>query len=562
MAIQVTCDACFNTFSVKDEYAGRRGKCPECGAAVAVPSGRTSSRSAAPPVRPRTGSARPAPSSGGGNGLILGLGIGGGVAVLLVVVGFIAFRMGRGNEPAGNAAVAGADPAMPASSAASPGGMPAQPVANSAAAAPVTPAPVENAVATAPTATPSTGSTTAAAATPAEPMPAATSSALPEKKNLADLIEAVEPSVVRIDIETAEGGGNGSGFVVDKAGTVVTNYHVIAGASKATVVFPDKSSAPVLGILKLEPKKDIAVLKIEYPADKLKPIKLAANPPRKGESVIAFGAPLGLSWTATEGIVSAIRSRDELRALGIEQEGTWIQTSTPISPGNSGGPLVNYEGEVVAANTMVLTKGQNLNFAISATDIDAAVKSKSTTLTALTPAAAPKVSKARREKIEDATGQPRGAQLLAEIDEITFVIASFSFDPTGNVNAFVKRMAENALEGTDIEIGNSEKALMIVTMAFDRAAGSRGARGLTISAHVLVKDKADDGFPQVVKVWEDRDNVGTFSESSFVTGTIPTRVRAQIVSFFKKFQSVRKKAEAEQKKDGTDAKEPEKSAAK
>lgn len=188
-----------------------------------------------------------------------------------------------------------------------------------------------------------------------------------KERSIADLVEVVEPSVVRIDVTLKTGGGVGSGFVVAADGIVVTNHHVIAGAHKAVVSFRDGKTAPVVGTLALDAKRDIAVLKIG--AKNLPALKLAEKFPRKGESVVTFGAPRGLSFAATEGIVSAIRQGEELKNYIKDLPGTWIQTSAPISQGNSGGPLVNRQGEVVGANTMMLMRGQNLNFAISAKDI-------------------------------------------------------------------------------------------------------------------------------------------------------------------------------------------------
>lgn len=189
---------------------------------------------------------------------------------------------------------------------------------------------------------------------------------------LTDLIEQVEPAVVRIDVQTDRGDAVGSGFVVDPKGIIVTNHHVMAGANAGEVTFANKKTANILGTLYLDAKRDIAVAQIEgdsYPA-----LPLATELPRKGTGVAAFGAPLGLSFSATEGVVSAVRKADELKDYIDNRAGTWVQTSAPISPGNSGGPLVNYHGEVVGANTLTFVAMQNLNFAISSIDIADAVK--------------------------------------------------------------------------------------------------------------------------------------------------------------------------------------------
>lgn len=188
---------------------------------------------------------------------------------------------------------------------------------------------------------------------------------------LTDLIKRIEPSVVRIDVFSSQGEGIGSGFVVGAEGIVVTNHHVMAGSHHAEISFNDKKKVLVLGTLLLDKDRDIAVVKIE--AGSYPKLKLAGKLPSKGTRVVAFGAPQGFSFSATEGIVSAVRSVEELKH-SQKKAGTWIQTSTPISPGNSGGPLVNRAGEVVGANTLVYVQGQNLNFAISSVDIASAVE--------------------------------------------------------------------------------------------------------------------------------------------------------------------------------------------
>lgn len=197
--------------------------------------------------------------------------------------------------------------------------------------------------------------------------------AQPATLSLADLIEQTEPSCVRLDVRLRDGQAIGSGFVVEHSNWVVTNYHVIAGALKATAGFSDDSQVEVEGILAFDKRRDVAVLKLAGNRQ-VKPLKLADKLPRKGEAAIAIGAPQGLSFTAAEGIISAIRDGKELKEFGNDADGTWLQTSTPISPGSSGGPLLNRKGEILGANSGTLASGQNLNFAICAEDIGLVLK--------------------------------------------------------------------------------------------------------------------------------------------------------------------------------------------
>jgi S1-C subfamily serine protease len=203
--------------------------------------------------------------------------------------------------------------------------------------------------------------------------------AKPAPRTTEEILAAVEPAVVTIHVTKTQGKGTGSGFLIDGDGTIVTNYHVIEGAKSANVVFRDGTSAEVSGFLGLSPGNDLALLHAASGVTQVRPLVLAKAPPGKTESVFTFGAPIGLSGTVSTGIVSGLRTGREFQppiktvydALGFAPEATWIQTTAPISHGNSGGPLVNSSGEVVGVNTWTcpIDNAQNLNFAISASHV-------------------------------------------------------------------------------------------------------------------------------------------------------------------------------------------------
>ncbi|MBI3862366.1 MAG: trypsin-like peptidase domain-containing protein [Planctomycetia bacterium] len=183
------------------------------------------------------------------------------------------------------------------------------------------------------------------------------------------LAETVGKGVVTIKCAN---GKMGSGFIVD-ARTVVTNFHVVAGAEKAEVVFHDKSHVDVTGFCAVSPGTDIVILNASIPAEKaVGALKIASNLPKPGESVYAFGAPLALSGSISDDIVSAVRTGKEIEAaaqLGYKADSLWIQTTAPISPGNSGGPIVDSAGEVLGLATFYDKRGQNINFATSSRQI-------------------------------------------------------------------------------------------------------------------------------------------------------------------------------------------------
>jgi S1-C subfamily serine protease len=145
--------------------------------------------------------------------------------------------------------------------------------------------------------------------------------------------------------------GSGSGFIWDKDGSIVTNYHVIQGAKTINVTLSDMTSweAEVIGS---EPNKDLAVLKIKAPARVLAPIKVGESEGLKvGQSVFAIGNPFGLDQTLTTGIISALGR--EIKSITGVPISDVIQTDAAINPGNSGGPLLDSSGRLIGVNTMI-----------------------------------------------------------------------------------------------------------------------------------------------------------------------------------------------------------------
>jgi S1-C subfamily serine protease len=148
--------------------------------------------------------------------------------------------------------------------------------------------------------------------------------------------------------------GLGSGFVYDKAGHIVTNYHVIRGARTIQVSFSnnDSMTAKRVGV---DPATDVAVLKVNASSRALTPLQLGnSDALRVGDAVVAIGNPFGLDRTVTAGIVSAL-DRPLQAENGLPIDGGVIQTDAAINAGNSGGPLINAEGKVIGINTAIET---------------------------------------------------------------------------------------------------------------------------------------------------------------------------------------------------------------
>jgi len=170
--------------------------------------------------------------------------------------------------------------------------------------------------------------------------------------------------------ETAIPRGSGSGFVWDREGHIVTNFHVISGADAAKVTLADQSTwdAKLVGAA---PEKDLAVLKIDAPAGKLTPLPLGSSETlRVGQSVFAIGNPFGLDQSLTTGVVSALGREIQSESGAPIRE--VIQTDAAINPGNSGGPLLDSSGRLIGVNTAIYSPSggsSGVGFAIPEHDV-------------------------------------------------------------------------------------------------------------------------------------------------------------------------------------------------
>ena len=178
-----------------------------------------------------------------------------------------------------------------------------------------------------------------------------------------NLYATVNPSVVSIQVVEANGFGQGSGFVYDTAGDIVTNYHVAGEALRINVIFWDETSVPA-ELVGGDADSDLAVIKVDpAAAPALHPLAIGdSSAIQVGQMVVAIGNPFGLSGTMTTGIVSALGrslpSQNSTFDTGGFRTYDIIQTDAAINPGNSGGPLLNLAGEVIGVNTAIESSTQ------------------------------------------------------------------------------------------------------------------------------------------------------------------------------------------------------------
>jgi S1-C subfamily serine protease len=184
------------------------------------------------------------------------------------------------------------------------------------------------------------------------------------RESFSPLYEAVHPGVVNIRVyvqrQGMSGQGAGSGFVLDDAGHIVTNHHVVAEAERVTVLFYDSTEVEA-EIVGTDPQSDLAVIRVASMPDGVKPLPLTnSDDVRVGDWVIAIGNPFGLGGSMTVGIVSATGRviPAAVTSFSIPQA---IQTDAAINPGNSGGPLLNTSGEVIGVNAQIVSPGGQTN---------------------------------------------------------------------------------------------------------------------------------------------------------------------------------------------------------
>lgn len=202
----------------------------------------------------------------------------------------------------------------------------------------------------------------------------------------AQIYENVAPSVVSIQVlrpasslalfrqpdgslpdrvpETASGG---TGFVLDKDGHIMTNYHVVADSTEVFVKLIDGTQT-IAEIIGLDVDSDLAVIKIDVPEERLHPVTFGdISQLRVGQDVVAIGSPFSQDWTMTSGIISAVNR--SIQGLGSYRIGSVIQTDVSINPGNSGGPLLNMRGEVIGVTSQIQSSTRSnsgIGFAIPA----------------------------------------------------------------------------------------------------------------------------------------------------------------------------------------------------
>jgi len=177
--------------------------------------------------------------------------------------------------------------------------------------------------------------------------------------SVADVVRGNRESIVLI--KTAS--GIGTGFFINRDGYIVTNKHVLPDSGRGEIKTVKGSVFQIRQIIQQDADADLVIVATSAPPSESKPVNIRSGLPEPGEKIIVIGNPMGLEQTVSDGIVSAVRRNQK----AVE----FIQITAPVSPGNSGGPLLNMRGEVIGVATFQYRSGQNLNFCVAASRIAA-----------------------------------------------------------------------------------------------------------------------------------------------------------------------------------------------
>ena len=201
--------------------------------------------------------------------------------------------------------------------------------------------------------------------------------------------------------------GQGSGSIINKEhGAVITNWHVIQGAKVVGIVIkhqgkkPEKSDIYPGTVLGYDAIRDLALVKINGKLpERVKEIPLSKNLPEVGSDVHAIGHPNNFSWTYSKGYISQIRNKFNWNYKDTKHTANIIQTQTPISTGNSGGPLIDNDGNLIGVNSFK-SQGENLNFAVTSLEVVDFINGLSSSLTREPEKIKPKTTKKVAKKVD------------------------------------------------------------------------------------------------------------------------------------------------------------------
>ncbi len=366
---------------------------------------------------------------------------------------------------------------------------------------------------------------------------------------LPDLLERIDPSLVKLTFLHSTGKSVGAGFIVSQSGLLITSLHSLEGIRGAYADFFDGSSAVVEGYRLISPQYNIAVLQIEPPENGLKLLPLTDQLPLQETSVVAFGPS---SQNATEGKITGILSPNELRSvMRLPFIGSWVETSIPVLPTFSGGPVVNKFGQVVAVNMIQLTNAEGQNLALAAKDVLQLINaSRNQEVVKLTPNTfAGFNSELKKKMAKDITGTERGTELLAAIKQVGVSQDYQSgFDSSGMIKEIVNKNLERSISKSDLELlidepGENLPTLLVTLNAESQRIRAKDSLKVSVQAKLVAIDPMENSGNKFVILWKGKkSDIGTVLPDAISPELTSRILGPKLKSYFDKFRTAQSKA--------------------
>lgn len=265
-----------------------------------------------------------------------------------------------------------------------------------------------------------------------------------QNTSTSQLVSKVENAIFTVFAEDEQGSAfsQGSGFFISPQGIGITNYHVLDGAHSGYIKTKNGTKYRIKNIIDYNPYMDLIKFQVDNIGNsKFKYLDISHVTPTKGEQILSISSPLGLEYTASTGIVSSIRTD--------ETHGSIIQITAPISHGSSGSPVMNMKGQVIGIATFCREGGQNLNFAVNATQIY-------------------KLNQKRNIQVSQMVSNPLETELVKSANDayfagnineaLTLLNKELSLNPQNHLALFTKGMIEYNAGQIDLALGNLNKA--------------------------------------------------------------------------------------------------------
>ncbi len=371
---------------------------------------------------------------------------------------------------------------------------------------------------------------------------------------LPDLLERIDPSLVKLTFLHSTGKSVGAGFVVSQSGLLITSLHSLEGIRGAYADFFDGSSAIVEGYRLISPQYNIAVLQIEPPEDGLKLLPLTDQLPLQETGVVAFGSS---SQNAIEGEITGILSPNELQGeMRLPFIGSWIKTSIPVLPTFSGGPVVNRFGQVVAVNMIQLTSAEGQNLALAAKDILQLINaSRNREVVKLTPNTfAGFNSDLKKKMAKDITGTDRGTELFAAIKQVRVSQDYQSrFGSTGIIKEIVNKNVERSVSKSDLELlidnpGENVPTLLVTLNAEPQRIRAKDSLKVSVQAKLIAFDPTESSSNKFVILWKGKkSDIGTVLPEAISPEMTSRILGPKLKSYFDKFRTAQSKAKRQVK---------------